>query len=277
MALEQEYDWLKKNSQREEIALSQLVESALGTLEPLIQAEQAQVRVVLPPSLPEVFGQATILRQVLINLLTAALRIGKNGRVSLAASARLGKMHIQITSQPAAYAGTYAEKPEVEEILRVAHELAELSGGALSLQPLSGESKPFEARFVLPTVKRSTILAIDDNNDALLLLERYLSGSHYQFVGGRDPAQLFELVEAYLPDLILLDVMLPGIDGWDLLARLKRNPATNQIPVIISTILPQESLALMLGAAAFLRKPFTQAQLLATLEQQAGPPTPGPN
>jgi CheY-like chemotaxis protein len=102
----------------------------------------------------------------------------------------------------------------------------------------------------------------------LLLLKRYLSGTHYQFIGERDPLQALSLADAHHPNAIVVDVMLPGIDGWDLLAQFKAHPSTHQTPVIISTILPQESLALMLGAEDFLQKPFTKEQFLEVLQRQ---------
>jgi len=67
----------------------------------------------------------------------------------------------------------------------------------------------------------------------------------------------------------LLDVMLPGVDGWELLGRLREHPQLKGLPVIVSTILPQESLAMALGAAAFLCKPVTQEAFLQTLNSLA--------
>ena len=122
-------------------------------------------------------------------------------------------------------------------------------------------------------MQHKVVLVIDDNADTLLLMERYLSGSHYHFVGGRDPLQALALAETHHPHVIVLDVMLPGIDGWNLLGQFKANPNLRQIPVIVSTILPQEALAMMLGADDFLHKPFTQAQLLAALARQMAQPS----
>ena len=119
------------------------------------------------------------------------------------------------------------------------------------------------------------MLVFDDNADTLLLMERYLSGSHYRFIGERDPLQALVLAEAHHPHVIVLDVMLPGIDGWNLLGQFKTNPNMRQIPVIVSTILPQASLAMMLGADDFLQKPFTQAQFLAVLARQTAQPSTG--
>ena len=66
-------------------------------------------------------------------------------------------------------------------------------------------------------------------------------------------------------DVMILDLMLPGVDGWELLGRLREHPQTRDIPVVICTILPQERLALALGAAALLQKPFTRDALLSML------------
>lgn len=267
MSFEQEAEWLKKSAQSEEIALAGLVEATLPTLTPLIEAVQAQVQISIPSAIPNVVGQATVLRQALINLFTAALRMTKNGQVSLTAAVEGGSVQVRIITLPAAR----SMPAEIGEILSVAGQLAQLSRAALEITPPGVEGEPFVTSLILPAARRLVVLVIDDNQDTLRLLERYLAGSRYQFVSGVDPAQLFLLVETHRPDIILLDVMLPGIDGWDLLGRLKRDPATRAIPVIISTILPQESLAIMLGAADFLRKPFTREQLLAALEQQTAP------
>jgi CheY-like chemotaxis protein len=65
-----------------------------------------------------------------------------------------------------------------------------------------------------------------------------------------------------------MDVMLPGIDGWELLGRLREHPHMRAVPIIVCTILPQERMALALGAAAFIRKPASRETLLTALDQQ---------
>jgi CheY-like chemotaxis protein len=271
MDFEQEVAWLKKSSLSEEIALAELVDATLSTLAPLIQAVQGQIEISIPPALPSVIGQATVLRQALINLFTAALHLAETGRICLTAAADRGKIQIHLSADCIRQAAT----EEIGEILSIAAQLSGISHGTLDVDLPSAERNEFTASLTLPSARQLSVLVIDDNQDTLLLLERYLTGSRYQFAAGRDPAQLSTLVETHHPDIILLDVMLPGIDGWDLLGQLKRDPTTHHIPVIISTILPQEALALMLGAADFLRKPFTQTQLLAALERQEIPLSQG--
>ena len=64
-----------------------------------------------------------------------------------------------------------------------------------------------------------------------------------------------------------MDVMQPGINDWELLGQLRVLPALQGVPIIVCTILPQEDLALALGAAAYLRKPINREVLLSTLDQ----------
>ena len=118
------------------------------------------------------------------------------------------------------------------------------------------------------TAERLPVLVIDDNVDTLQLMQRYLSNSRYHFVGASDPEQALALAEELSPAIIVLDVMLPGVDGWELLGRLREHPKTSEIPVIVCTILPQRQLALMLGAAEFIRKPVTRRILLSALDRQ---------
>ncbi|MDI7275566.1 MAG: response regulator, partial [Anaerolineae bacterium] len=127
----------------------------------------------------------------------------------------------------------------------------------------------------LPAAEQAGVLVIDDNADTLQLFQRYLAGSGYPFVGARDPEQAMALAEHLGPSVIVLDVMLPGVDGWELLGRLREHPKTRGIPVVVCTILPQEQLALALGAAAVLRKPVTRTALLEVLDRLPGPRSPG--
>ncbi len=64
--------------------------------------------------------------------------------------------------------------------------------------------------------------------------------------------------------------MMPGVDGWEILARLRQHPLTGNLPVIVCTILPERELALALGAAGFLPKPVTRQALLGALRRAAG-------
>jgi len=147
----------------------------------------------------------------------------------------------------------------------MAGELAALCKATLAL---AADARAFDAIVTLPAVGQSPVLAIDDNEDTLQLLQRYTLGTRYQLVATRDPQQAIALAKEHNPQAIMLDVMMPGLDGWELLGRLRQHPATAHIPVIVCTILVQREMARLLGASAFLKKPFTRQALLAALDQQ---------
>jgi CheY-like chemotaxis protein len=109
---------------------------------------------------------------------------------------------------------------------------------------------------------------VDDNRDTLQLFSRYVAGTRYHAVTSDEPAQILNLAESLAPEIIVLDVMMPDIDGWKILAQLKQHPATADVPVLVCTILPQEEIALDLGASGFLSKPVTRKRFLAALDAQ---------
>jgi len=117
-------------------------------------------------------------------------------------------------------------------------------------------------------VEQVPVLAIDDNADALQLLQRYTAGTRYRLVGTRDPHEALELAQRLAPQVVVLDVMMPQEDGWKVMSMLRQHPYTAHIPIVICTILAQEKLALSLGASAFLQKPVTRQAFLNVLEQQ---------
>jgi len=117
-----------------------------------------------------------------------------------------------------------------------------------------------------PAKEQRVVLVIDDNADALQLFQRYASGTRYRVIGTRDAEAAPALAARLSPAAVVLDVMMPQMDGWEVLARLRQHPATASLPIIVCTILPQEELALSLGASGFIRKPVTQQMFLGALE-----------
>ena len=113
---------------------------------------------------------------------------------------------------------------------------------------------------------KSTILIVDDEVSGRDTLEAILEPEGYILVMAENGYQALEKAVQIKPDVILLDVMMPEQDGWNILAQWRHHPATQAIPVVICTILPQEALASLLGAAAFLKKPVSREAVLALLE-----------
>ncbi|MGD1699952.1 sensor histidine kinase [Dapis sp. BLCC M229] len=113
------------------------------------------------------------------------------------------------------------------------------------------------------------ILIVDDNSTNLSVLSEALSGAGFRFRVAMDGESALTLVERNHPELILLDVQMPGIDGFETCRRLKENPATKSIPIIFTTALADiESKAkgFALGAVDYIPKPFDQAEVIARVK-----------
>jgi CheY-like chemotaxis protein len=125
----------------------------------------------------------------------------------------------------------------------------------------------------VPSMGKITVLVVDDNEDMVRFYRDCAIGTRYHIVHVAQGRDLFGAVEATLPDMIVLDVMLPDIDGWRLLMRLHEDPATRSIPVIICSVVQEEDLALSLGAVRYLPKPVRPRAFVQALDQ-ALPPVP---
>lgn len=126
---------------------------------------------------------------------------------------------------------------------------------------------PAVCRVVFEANIPPVLLVIDDNDGLGLLLERYLSGRRCRLVTARSGVEGLALASTLDPDAILLDVMMPGMDGWQVLNRLKSAPETRETPVIVCSVFNDPRLARSLGAAQFLPKPLNRDAFLATIQQ----------
>jgi CheY-like chemotaxis protein len=119
----------------------------------------------------------------------------------------------------------------------------------------------------VPCVDKVTVLAVDDNLDMLHFYRRSTAGTRYHIVHTARGRDVFEIIQATAPEIIVLDVMLPDIDGWKLLMRLREDPTTRFIPVIICSVVREEELALSLGAVLYLPKPVRPREFIQALDQ----------
>jgi type II secretory ATPase GspE/PulE/Tfp pilus assembly ATPase PilB-like protein/CheY-like chemotaxis protein len=119
------------------------------------------------------------------------------------------------------------------------------------------------------TRKGSMVLLVDDEDQLRRVTRDLLERHGYTVVEARDGAQALEAVDRHAPDIILLDLNLPGVDGYSVLAELRSRPATRQLPIVVLTAKGDEDnevRVLQLGADDFLTKPFRARALAARLE-----------
>jgi CheY-like chemotaxis protein len=262
-------DWIDHSPLDEPVNLDEVLTAVVELSEPL--ARRYEVKLVIHPQ-AEKAGLAiheVSLRQILLNILSVAVRRPGGGEVQITRSLIGSQVEIRLVRTETADEPGRLDENMVAS-LAIATQMTQRYKGTLIVKGVSGES--FEASILLPIFQRKTLLVIDDNDDFIQLVERTLTGMRYTVLHQSDPLRAVEYAQETHPDMIMLDVMMPRVDGWEILGRLRRHPATANIPIMICTILPQEELALSLGAAAFIRKPVTAEVILASLERLSPEP-----
>jgi signal transduction histidine kinase/CheY-like chemotaxis protein len=119
---------------------------------------------------------------------------------------------------------------------------------------------------------RPTVVVVEDDRRSFDLLRVYLEGVGARVVSARDGEEGLDTVRRLSPAGVVLDILLPGIDGWEVLARLKADSATAPIPVVVVSMLDERGRGFALGAAEYLVKPVSKDQLLAALYRAAAIP-----
>ena len=115
------------------------------------------------------------------------------------------------------------------------------------------------------------ILVVEDDEDSRRILRDLLASADYQMLEAEDGKQGIAVAEAQRPDLILMDIQLPLVDGYDATRRIKTNPELRSIPIIVVTSLALsdgEAKARAAGCDDYITKPYSPRQLLAKIKEQ---------
>jgi len=116
-----------------------------------------------------------------------------------------------------------------------------------------------------------TVLVIDDDPSARVLMRRFLEREGFRVEEAADGETGLARARERRPDVITLDVLMPGMDGYAVLAALKNDPALAAIPVILATVVDEERLGFALGASEYLMKPIDREQLAEVLRKYKSP------
>lgn len=260
-----EVEHLREASHSEPLDLGEALAVALRLIEPLCQQSRVRIDVTTPPPWPAVLAHRVMLRQTLLNVLTYAIDHMAQGDLTVAAGESERDAVLTISGQ----ARTPAHGAAPDHLgLAVAQALLAAQGGRLVTGVVGGR---WSAQLHLPLATTPTLLVIDDNADLVALLQRYLAAYRVRVVGTTDTEEGLRLAGSLRPCVITLDVMMPEQDGWEVLQRLRQDPATANIPVVICSILREARLAAAMGASAYITKPVTQAELLQVLGRWLGP------
>ena len=161
---------------------------------------------------------------------------------SLSVESHLGVGSTFTAVIPLVYAGPVAERPEVLEEVEVGWQLD-------------------------PT--RFPVLVVEDDISTVILYERYLQGSGFQVIPARTVREARQALKQCRPMAVVLDILLPGEEGWTFLAEVKGDEATRDIPVLAATIVDDQDRGMVLGADDYCVKPIDRQWLLDKLEALA--------
>ena len=238
--------------------VSALLQSAQAAVERLAEQQGVRFHVEAPSQPVMVSTDPVLARQVLVNALSHAVQ-----------QAQPGPMHVTLTPAEERASLTLRYEPEPEAtnapaVNLVAAQLADRLGWLVRQ-----EDQPWGTRLVALHVMAHgpTVLVIDDNEGLVKLVQRYLTDRDCRVIAATNGQEGLRLAQELLPDAIVLDVMMPEMDGWELLQRLRNRPRTATIPVIICSVISDPELAYSLGAALFLPKPISRRDVMDALHQ----------
>jgi PAS domain S-box-containing protein len=285
----------------------EMIQDVVTTIQPLARRNGNRLEVHCPQDLGRVCADVTKVRQSLFNILSNACKFTEGGTVRLEVShqrkndewftflvtdtgigidpeqlSRLFLPFSQMDPSPTRRVGGTGLG------LAITRHFCEAMGGGISVESTPGVGSKFTIRLPAQSTKSDrtmsadgpqakvgsnrtlTVLVIDDDPDFCDLVTRFLGKEGFQVVTASDGDEGLMRARQLLPDLITLDVMMPGLDGWSVLAALKAEQALADIPVIMLTIADDRNKGFAVGASEYLTKPLNRGRLAAILEKDRG-------
>ena len=296
---------------RSEFAVRESLEYCLSMVRERALKQRILLSLDVDPEVGLLDADRLRFRQVLLNLLSNAVKFTPDGgRVDVRASIRDQDLVVEVADTGPGVAAEDRQRifdafqqgarhPEQTEGtglgLTLSKRILELHGGRIWVESEAGKGSTFG--FALPagsgepaltSVPQAgldsglptelapgpgpTVVVVEDDRRSFDLLRVYLEAAGARVVSARDGEEGLDTVRRLSPAGVVLDILLPGIDGWEVLARLKADSATAPIPVIVVSMLDERGRGFALGATEYLVKPVSKDQLLAALYRAAAMP-----
>jgi len=257
-------EWPTFRVNPESLNVAQVVLEAARILEHRAKAEGATLVLALGDELPMVQADRVILRQILFSLLGYALSMRSEGEIEIGTSASESRSSLWL--QFCAGARPLPALGEASAALQPVRYWAQRLDGTLHESRTAHSHEPIvRLTLSLPCLGCPAMLVVDDQEPAMIMFRRYMSRTGFRVIGARQPDRALSVARQLQPEIIVLDVMMPSVDGWEVLQALKIDPDTRDIPVIVCSAWDEPELACALGAADFLKKPITRKHLLSSL------------
>ena len=227
------------------VEINDILNAALKAVQRLADQKALELIVHMPDEPITVSTNPTVAQQIFISLLSQSVQHSEQNT-----------LHITLSPVRDGARLTLAQTGLV--IPPVIDQLVESLGWHLSS----------DEQVTLRTGKQNpTVLIIDDNEGLIELLERYISSETYQVLSALTGEDGLKLARQLQPDAIVMDLMMPGMDGWELLQYLRTDADTRTIPVIICSVINDPELAYSLGASLCIAKPVNKETILQALKE----------
>lgn len=253
--LRQELTSLQRHVPEGVVAVDEILHRVVDLLTPVLANTTIAIHSGKPLSGTVAAVHAAGLRQLLVRSITEWARQLANVVIEMDARTQGDVILIQLIGSRAPIDHLRAD-PLVQELL------AQYGGRFEIAQAAQATTLTIS----LPSASEIRVLVVDDNEDLLHFYRRYLQDTRYQITALTDGSLLLETLESVQPDIIVLDVMLPAADGWELLTTLRQHPLGRNLPILVCSVIQEEDLALALGATGYIAKPVRRAALLAALD-----------
>jgi signal transduction histidine kinase/DNA-binding response OmpR family regulator len=274
---------------QQRLMVADAVREVLATVEPMARAKDIKLTGEPDPAL-EVVADPGKLRQMLLNLLSNAIKFTlEGGRVGVEARQVESWIDISVTDTGIGIGGEdiarlFTEFRQIDSGsarrqegtglgLALTRHLARLHGGDVSVESEKGRGSKFTLRLHAPDATAATdpnrplILVVEDNPAAAEILGRHLVRGGFRFKVARTGAEALAMAAELKPVAVTLDILLPQIDGWEVLGRLKELEATRDIPVVVVSVVDNPALGRALGAIDYFVKPVDPKALLSRLDR----------
>jgi len=285
----------------EPFQVRELLEEVLGTVSSLAAQNGNALSLDCGPGLDGMVGDATKVRQVLLNLLSNACKFTRGGAIHVNGRLEGDWLSLSVTDTGIGIAPEQVERIFNEFIqgddsttrrfggtglgLSLSRKFCQMMGGDVRVKSALGQGSTFTILLPLrptqeslrnepeapPQQRGRTVLLVDDDPSLLDSLSRLLARDGYSARCARDGREGLALARELRPGLIVLDVLLPRMDGWEVLAALKADPDLAGIPVVMLTILDEAEKGLSLGAVDYLNKPLDRDRLRRVLARHLAP------
>jgi signal transduction histidine kinase/CheY-like chemotaxis protein len=277
------------------LVLRPLLDDAASMVRERAALHGIEIGIEVGEDVGQVYSDQLRLRQVLLNLITNAVKFTGDGGSVLVRALRDGP-EVLVTVTDTGVGVPEADRERIFESfqqggrgasreegtglgLTLSRRIVELLGGRMWLESEVDRGSTFG--FSLPARRRDSeterlvdgvtareagqVVVIEDDRPSLDLFSAYLSGAALKVISAPDGQSGLEAVRRVRPDAVLLDIRLPGIDGWAVLRALKAEQRTREIPVVVVSVVDETSRGVALGASTYLVKPVGREELLGAL------------